>query len=232
MVDIPIIFSAPMVRALLEGRKSMTRRVLNRLRIAAMPESSAYTLTGDGAARALLEATDFRNIDSNLWVWSAKAFDHQAPATRTRWHARIPYAVGDRLWVRESLRRFDREPPTAQYIADIIGVPAPIGVDRHPNGAALWQWKRKAIPSIHMPRWASRLTLIVTGVKVERLYDISDDDIRAEGIQDTQTSWLNAWRSLWEGINGPGDWETNPFVVALSFRIIKANVDAPEASAA
>src|SRR5258708_27007070 len=85
MTDLPIIFSSSMVRVLLEGRKTMTRRALNRLRIAAMPESSAYTLTGDGAARALLEAADFRNTDSTLWAWSAKAFDHQAPATRTHW---------------------------------------------------------------------------------------------------------------------------------------------------
>jgi hypothetical protein len=138
---------------------------------------------------------------------------------------------GDRLYVRESLRRFDRDPATAEYIAEITGVPAPAGVGRHPNGTALWQWKRKALPSIHMPRWASRLTLMVDGIKIERLQDISEDDARAEGIEGTEF-WRDhhppniCFAVLWNALHGAGSWDGNPYVVALSFKVIKANIDA------
>jgi hypothetical protein len=268
--DIPIIFSAPMVRALLEGRKTMTRRMLNRLRIGATPESSAYTLTGDGAARALLEAAGFRNIDSNLWTWSAKAFDHQAPATRTHWHARIPYAVGDRLWVRETWCPANSDNgPVLLTRADtgrryLVDESYPVEYEKFPAGSNAWSvWAADCEAEnethawrspIHMPRWASRLTLIVTGVKIERLRDISDADAKAEGV----STWRDGWSRkeaglaflrgteaaeetnygpvarrlfylLWSSLHGDKSWAENPFVVAITFRVIKANIDAPEA---
>lgn len=275
MKDIPIIFSGPMVRALLEGRKTMTRRVLNRLRVAATPESPSYTLTGDNAERALLDAAGFRNIDSNLWAWSAKAFDHQAPAARTHWHASIPYAVGDRLWVRENHQfrgadygdsggeiewfrtygyggaadNWDPEFPDAWEPSCHAGVRKLVEPDEQ-EGSDVAGYVTKLLPSIHMPRWASRLTLIVTGVKVERLQDISEEDAIAEGVErnidgnygvrgplggwlgNTFATAREAFSYLWMSLHGAAAWEANPWVVAPTFHVVKANIDAQEARAA
>lgn len=233
--DIPIIFSAPMVRALLEGRKTMTRRILK----PSMPTAPGMdNVHPDHVARH-----DFPYFDaycserktaenprgmSRNWCWWTRD-DRQCLPT-----VNVKYAPGDRLWVRENLCRrqgeflgIKQDVIEARYSADETEV-----LNKHGFNLLPW-WRSKGdLPSIHMPRNISRLTLIVTGVKVERLYHIGDDDIRAEGIEDTSTSWLNAWRELWESVNGPGDWETNPFVVAITFRVIKANIDAEAARVA
>lgn len=159
---------------------------------------------------------------------------------------------GDRLWVREALQRFNRVPPTAQYVADITGVVAPPGVPRHPNGAALWWAKHPKLPSIHMPRWASRLTLIVTATKIEPLREISDEDAKLEGIVEDDGSEPDIWyvpgaaeagrniqqassparvfRSLWENLHGEESWN-DAEVVAVTFTVHKANIDAMKEAA-
>ncbi len=97
-----------------------------------------------------------------------------------------------------------------------------------------WNWKRSALPSIHMPRWASRITLEVISVRVERLQNISEDDAKAEGIQANEAGLflfnkgdgsslvcetaVAAYRELWELINGPGSWEKNPWVWCVEFK--------------
>lgn len=124
-----------------------------------------------------------------------------------------PYGQpGDRLWVRETW------------------APVPSGPCRPDNPVMyaatvekphIWTWK----PSIHMPRWASRITLEVTGVRVERLQDISNADCWAEGMCDDNNpeQKLNRrWFSeLWESINGPGSWEQNPWVWVVEFRRVE-----------
>lgn len=202
MRDVPIIFSAPMVKGLLDGRKTMTRRFAWRL-----------ADVGDNHTR-----------------------------TPTPWQKVEP---GDRLWVRESLQRFNRTPPTAQHVASLTGVVAPPGVERHPNGAALWKWKKRTIPSIHMPRWASRLTLVVTEKKIERLKEISEADAIAEGVQergprdfyvgdnDAQgTDAIVCFSALWWLVHGIGAWDENPEVVALTFKVYSGNIDSLKEEAA
>lgn len=179
MTDIPVIFSGPMVRALLEGRKTMTRR---------------------------LASSPLRKC-----------------------------APGDRLYVRENWRADDFAPDDAArtiYMAD-----ANPGALAETRGIIKWR------PCIHMPRVRSRLTLIVTATKVERLQDISDADAIAEGWPHdlAKRSPLNPpsenrprfwFAGLWLNLHGQESWDANPFVVAITFRAIRANIDAPEARAA
>jgi hypothetical protein len=205
MADKPILFSAPMVRALLAGTKTQTRRTLK----------SPY---------GTLELT------SAGW---------KPVHTKVR--------VGDRLWVRETwapLTYLTHNDPGTQAIADG-------GFYRADEGTVdgeISKWK----PSIFMPRHASRLTLTVTDVRVERLQDISEEDAIAEGIAskkicgvgDVWTHYLNphgpvgwndprqSYQSLWESINGPGSWDANPWIVAYTFRTERGNIDQIERAAA
>jgi hypothetical protein len=84
-------------------------------------------------------------------------------------------------------------------------------------------------PSIHMPRWASRITLRITDIRVERLQDISEDDAKAEGVgyknpgylPGTKGNWIGSFAYLWNKINGPGAWEANPWVWVVAFERVK-----------
>lgn len=191
----PIIFSGDMVKAILAGRKSQTRRVVNPQR----PEYSFQFINGD--------------------------IVHIAAAGTAFGKTKCPYGkVGDRLWVREAFFideftvdhtvKTDRE---VYYKADNPRIFAPNGVLKK------LKWK----PSIHMPRWASRITLEVTGVRVERVQDISKSkaDQEAEGIA-VPCGWnINnhercSFGLLWDSINhkrGFG-WDVNPFCWVLSFK--------------
>jgi hypothetical protein len=129
---------------------------------------------------------------------------------------RCPYgAPGDLLWVRET---WAGHASGVDYAADFAAVSRP--------QAGPWR------PSIHMPRWASRITLRITDIRVERLQDISEDDARAEGAEPcTSTGWhgqnivvmtaRELFAELWNKINGPGAWNENPWVWAISFERVK-----------
>jgi hypothetical protein len=190
MPDKPILFSAPMVRALLDGRKTQTRRLLKQ-----QPERDA----------------DHWRLGDIIWFEdSFSVFSGQEIARRIR------YAPGDRLYVRERAHIDGRE---INYAADLDP-----GRDFSGLGYR---------PSIHMPRWASRLTMLVEGVRVERLQDIGCADVLQEGVfaigedgvideQQTKDSFAELWRSL----HGRDSWDANPWVAAISFRVIRANIDA------
>lgn len=218
MTDRPIIFSAPMVRALLDGRKSMTRRVLN-----PQPIENA---TFQGIAR------DGRALFSSGCFFGK---------------ARLPYAPGDRLYVREGVR--GEELPDGQdgvrYRADyafipIEGINAParwlkLHTYADHSGHPVGPW----VPSIHMPRWASRLALTVTDVRVQRLQDISEEDAIAEGCDpvhfapggstgnpsDGWLSYSEGFRTLWNSLHGADAWDQNPWVCALTFTVQRGNID-------
>lgn len=186
MSERPILFSGEMVRALLAGRKTQTRRV-------AKPRKHTSLLGGSWS--------DSYVLDPGNAQWLMRDCPYGAP--------------GDRLWVREAWRlsvaggfvyyRADRE--HEECTAELA--------KRDPSLA----WR----PSIHMPRWASRLTLEVVSIRVERLQDISEADAIAEGVAvpmtcDVEHTARNAFRSLWERINGPGSWDANPWVWVVEFR--------------
>lgn len=233
MADRQIGFKAPMIRALLAGRKTQTRRVIKAARVFATPECPAWTLRGDDLARALQGAARFR-----------RAFEWQAPATRTGWLAHIGYAPGDHLWVREAWRSeaaYDDLSPAQ------MGGEEPI---RYEADGHHQSWGYPAISRLgrfragmRMPRWASRITLVVTEVRVQRLSEISRDDAIAEGIERVgggMLRWENwatgiegmhgmspqsAYALLWNAINGPGSWEASPWVAAYTFTVHLSNID-------
>lgn len=182
----PILFSAPMVRALLAGTKTQTRRV-------AKIDDVAYGLPV-------------------RWV-------SVGPATTGLQNVRCPYGgPGDRLWVRETWAR-DDEDGALMYRADLgRDMNADAWEQGRLEGVPRYRWK----PSIHMPRQASRLMLEVTGVRVERLHQISRGDAMAEGcpfanMQDGESP-VRWYEYLWRSINGPDSWDANPWVWAVEFR--------------
>jgi hypothetical protein len=120
-----------------------------------------------------------------------------------------PYGkLGDRLWVRETWAP-DFEPYEFIYRAD----------DEARASSQGGRW----YPSIHMPRWASRITLEVESVRVERLQEISEEDAKAEGVEwyPRSGSYKRLFTALWESINGPGSWEANPWVWVVTFKRTK-----------
>lgn len=134
---------------------------------------------------------------------------------------RCPYGQpGDRLWVREAIS------PILGYAKDNQGR-FPIIYRADQNGFDDDRVAGKPIPAIHMPRWASRITLEITGIRVERLQDISEADAIAEGIEPMflgetpDMKRLGArvqFKELWDQINGPGSWAANPWVWVIEFR--------------
>jgi len=224
MADKPALFSSPMVRALLREiaepgtGKTQTRRVIEPHKAAPFPGSSPSTPVG-------------------------KIIVIKSPARLGGWvegPTFLPkYAVGDRIWVREAWRayhRYDAKPPRELMPSTTIYYEAgEIGEDE------ISVMRGKLRPSMFMPKWASRITLEVTGVKVERLQDCSEADAIAEGIERASwrsDKWLNylhpagafvepiqSYRSLWDSINGTGAWDKNPWVAAYTFRPILGNLD-------
>ena len=218
MADRPIPFSAPMVRALLDGRKTQTRRVLCAHDDGYEPPYVAPYETG-----ALAVWCD--PIDSRV---------HRFPGAAGA-------AVGDRLWVREAWRThksWDADPPRDVIPAARVWYEA----DGRDNCDAHGRLR----PARFMPRWASRLTLTVTDVRVQRVQEISEADAEAEGVfrhvaehsldkvfrGDRGPTAIRYFRELWDSLNaarGHG-WDANPWVAAISFRVHRCNIDAMEAA--
>lgn len=198
-----------MVRALLDGRKTQTRRRLHN--------------------------------PSCGWLDDRLAPADALPPVNRIW---LGFAVGDRLWVREPLRNpghkgWLRSQPDQCWVRrfhyEADGTPSPVFSTRE---------RPSRRPSIHLPRRASRLTLIVQAVRVERLQDISPADAIAEGIywSDDKGGWTSgagadegrdccaspevAFEEVWNHIHGEGAWEANPWVVAVTFAVERRNIDA------
>lgn len=211
MTERPILMSAPMVRATLDDSKTQTRRIVKPQPREASP--------GPGIRAALFRPGDF--------VWPDKVPGCSTISCKPHgpdgWaEENSPYGKpGDRLWVREDWAPHPQDTSTVFYRATVEAEP----------GFPVWSgpWR----PSIQMPRWASRITLEITGVRVERLQDISDTDAVAEGIglnpsavgvsmtfPQGESACRAAFRVLWKSIKGPESWATNPWVWVIEFRRI------------
>lgn len=208
----PILFSAPMVRAILDGDKTVTRRVAK--------------LTDSGRVKAVGSSHNWHTGDPEAY----KACPYGQP--------------GDRLWVRETWaiegcgRRVSLDPRAWDdgWPVDRLRY---IATDKSPaeqddEGGAPYWWNSR--PSIHMPRWASRINLEITNVGLERLNNLTVADAFSEGIieldlggcpaqfgtgrpdENMRDRPRPAFIALWESINGPGSWCDNPLVWVVQFR--------------
>jgi hypothetical protein len=217
----PILFSGPMVRAILDGRKTQTRRVVTK-QTSELGSAKWEWIDLDAAWTDMLWG-----VIPGLKVPTSKAPPEYCPECVTRLYPRI--FTGDRLWVRET-HWINEDEGTAAYRADGE-------MPRHMQGA---RWR----PSIHMPRWASRITLEVTEVRVERVQEITGGDAIAEGLSVVDevlglpvydcgpmeiggvmgdaacTDPCEAFMHLWDTLNakrGHG-WDMNPWVWVVNFR--------------
>lgn len=218
----PILFSGPMVRALLAGRKTQTRRVVK-------PQPRLFVTS---------VYRPFPQTDPGNWQGFCDGDG------RIHWYGRCPYGVrGDRLWVKEtwrpseSLQSWDVD---VRYAAD--------GAERTVKdgefGERDWTMPKAAtrgnVSPLHMPRWASRLTLAVTDIRVERLHAITETDAEAEGVREPSIGPIHMvspercgqidrekapalflWEMLWRSINGADSWDANPWVWAVSFEVVR-----------
>ena len=242
MTDRPILFSAAMVRALLDGRKTQTRRALSR-QWSVLGESwrSAKSpwagLLFDRAVPRQRSTLAIFVIGENSWpdphldvpfLHPDDAADGRSWEDEEIWYrVRPPFEVGDRLWVREAWQTTndldDVKPSKMLPAITSVLYKADGHVINVPRRTVAWT---KTRPGMFMPRWASRLTLTVTDVRVERLQGISTADAEAEGVERNGKSFVGAYACLWDAINGPGAWDANPWVVAVSFDVRKGNIDA------
>lgn len=226
----PILFSGPMVRAILDGRKTQTRRIVK-------PQPAGgcrYEINGNHDKACHISRADGRY---SFVPVHAKTASHLLPCPHGK--------PGERLWVRETwrvgglvfidwptpklTRRWEREGGCDAELSDSIRFAA----DEYP-GEHAGQYR----PSIHMPRWACRIVLEITDVRVERVQDISDGDALCEGIPVEPVrpgvdvcidgEWwpgqpVKHFRSLWQSINGSDSWDANPWVWALTFKRAETN---------
>lgn len=258
MADRPILFTGEMVRALIAGRKTQTRRLTgieDDSRILDFVKVATDTKTG----RAVFEMKD-KNGD-HVHVRKGKH------ATTPQFMP--PIAIGDRLWVRETwaVKRFE---PCLDHERDWQSLASPIvryaadnaEIQHHSDrstGVGVYHGPVEVTrPSIFLPRWASRLTLTVTDVRIVRLQAISEEDAIAEGVEPLHAGYFpygittfmttfvgerevpaqycacarDSYARLWNFINGRGTWEANPWVIAYTFRVAPANIDRASSAAA
>lgn len=219
MKERPVLFSAPMVRALLDGRKTQTRRVIKGLEdardnIEIEFDGEDWIVEGDSPTNydGDVQMNDFRDaircpygvpgdmlrVKEASWMWCERRPNGTTKTGRQKWHY-VPM----------------RDAPI-HYVADDNGKPTTNVVS--PDTGNKWLWRHKV--ARFMPSWASRITLLVTDVRVEHLQSISFTDAKAEGTiyEKGYTDPRDAFRVLWESINGAGSWQENPFVWVITFQ--------------
>lgn len=207
MRERPILFNADMVRAVLDGRKTQTRRIM-REQPEVIPKEDELGKPG-------------------FWI------PFNAGKTMVRnddMHIACPFGLkGDRLWVRETFRVHSRATDVATLVYKASEQQSwtqqthRVPIEKCNKPAVVDKWT----PSIHMPRWASRITLEITGVRVERLQSITEEDAKAEGVK-TECSVIGdkhflGFRSLWKSIYGDDSWQANPWVWVVEFKRVEVD---------
>lgn len=230
----PILFSGPMARALLEGRKTQTRRILK------LPTTKGEDKRGEWEPSTVGGGGCFdrdRNpVPEHVCIWN----------NRVGTTLVCPYGQpGDLLWCRETWQLHSRATDVGKvvYRASEAAshtefhelIPTSLIGDMQPK-----PFQEGWRSSLHMPRWASRLTLEISDVRVERLQGIGYCDALAEGSvplsvrpipegmsleEADRRGGEEAFRPIWESINGPGSWKANPWVWVIEFRVHQQNVD-------
>lgn len=218
MIERPILFSTPMVQAILVGNKTQTRRVVKpRKDLLFGCLLQPHELAGEVNAGDTLNCP-YGQVGDQLWVretWNGPFFEGDLPEDWREEKYKTPgYCV------------YRASGHSCEY------------VDADDNVQQRWK------PSIHMPRWASRIQLEITGIRVERLQDISGDDAECEGIESCSRCGgygfieqggdvcdcpmpecgidaTELFKRLWESINGAGSWDANPWVWAISFKRVE-----------
>ncbi len=242
MKERPILFSKPMVCAIREGRKTQTRRVFK----GSMHDLSMIVANTTGNPN-LAGLYPYGQPGDRLWVresWRIGAWDENELAIcidyrdgpRKEWVTLPDGEEFERYWIQCSEELDDK------------------GIKTDADGNYKWEPGQSPLrwrPSIHMPRWASRILLEIVSVRAERLQEISEDDAEEEGIDginmptggdDYQDYWrdymqpvdgddgwpwftgdqIASYRSLWQSINGPESWESNPWVWVIEFKVVQS----------
>ncbi|HDW2396248.1 TPA: hypothetical protein RLU14_002032 [Enterobacter cloacae] len=194
-----------MVRAILDGRKTQTRRIMKNQPAGDFPQTPAL----------------IRNVVGAGFQW----YGHYGESGIFN----CPFgAVGDRIWVRETWAEAGASAPDLKLYRANYPEHVPTHYENVPPADEI-RWT----PSIHMPRWASRLTLEITGVRVERLRDLNEEDAKSEGITPPSGGVLPGWeyrinfRDLWMSIYGADNWEANPWVWVIEFKVAPNVQDNP-----
>lgn len=223
MKEIPILFSTAMVQAILEGRKSQTRRLL---KLKHLPLSDIESVHPDGSGKGWI-----------AWAGRAVSAEETTIVYPGEQGFKCPYGKpGDVLWVRETFTVLEPEhcidmDKRFAYKASCCAESEEIRKEYVECG---WPYTWK--PSIHMPKEAARIWLQVENVRVERLQDISEEDAKAEGVEkigDSVFCWKHysgqnagcsdaktSFQSLWQNINGDDSWQSNPWVWVVSFKVL------------
>ena len=206
MRERPILFSGPMVRAILEGRKTQTRRVCRDQTPVKYWHGESLPMIPDGKEKYTGWVKDVKNVAIGI-------------------PSKCPYgAPGDRLWVRETWKAeeniYESRPCIAVYFkaSPDTGKVVLFEEDILPSLSSINKWK----PSIHMFRWASRIDLEITAIRVERVQDISKTDCEAEGLKLLQGGILSEFAVLWDSINAKRGypWKDNPWIWVVEFKVV------------
>lgn len=196
-----VVFNDDMVRAILEGRKTQTRRPVKNVRADNCLVIRKPTKKRNGVYTHVMDALE---------------------------HGLCPFGnVGDRIWVRETFNAFWLDNDVIQEIKDGVSLASELcdyKADYSDSSKPAEGWT----PSIHMPRWASRILLEITDVRVERLHDMSEADAKAEGaspatykITPPEAVYRVGFGDIWRGIYGQENWLSNPWVWVIEFKRIK-----------
>ncbi|MDA4663936.1 hypothetical protein NY608_18840 [Enterobacter hormaechei] len=204
MTERGMIFNGEMVRAILDGQKTQTRRIMQ-----VQPDTPEFGL------RRIIESSIANEI--GMYFWSQE--DARGIKARSKQFF-CPFGdVGDRIWVRETWAEAGASAPDLILYRANYPAHVPTHYENVPPAEDV-RWT----PSIHMPRWASRILLEITDVRGDQLNDISEEDARSEGISGSSARDVKeAYAALWRSIYGSDSWRANPWVWVIEFKRIEGD---------